>query len=219
MAFIPAAELTDTVSTTHYSFRAKAPEDARAGRPSSLCSTRHLRHTNSMVRIRSQASQGEREGPSPRQPPQEAVRCKGPAPAPGRHSTPALGRHGSPTPDRHCTNAPSCSGTGGQTPAEGRKQGLSRALHLGSKTNSCQLLRACHENLRITWEHISTQAFPSGSVVKNLSANAGDTGSIPGLGRSPGEGNSLLQYSCLKMPWTEEPGRLQSPRWKRFRHD
>ena len=40
--------------------------------------------------------------------------------------------------------------------------------------------------------------FPGGSVVKNLPASAGDTGSIPGSGRSPGEGNgSLLQYSHL----------------------
>ena len=31
--------------------------------------------------------------------------------------------------------------------------------------------------------------FPDGSVVKNLPASAGDTGSIPGLGRFPGEGN------------------------------
>ena len=35
-------------------------------------------------------------------------------------------------------------------------------------------------------------------MVKNLPANAGDLGSIPGEGRSPGEGNSNpLQYSCL----------------------
>ena len=35
-------------------------------------------------------------------------------------------------------------------------------------------------------------------MVKNLPANAGDTGSVPRLGRSPGEGNSNpLQYSCL----------------------
>ena len=40
--------------------------------------------------------------------------------------------------------------------------------------------------------------FPSGSVVENLLANAGDAGSIPGSGRSPGEGNgNPLQYSCL----------------------
>ena len=44
-------------------------------------------------------------------------------------------------------------------------------------------------------------SFPGGSVVKNLSANAGDTGSIPGLGRSPGEGNgNSFQYSCLGNP-------------------
>ena len=40
--------------------------------------------------------------------------------------------------------------------------------------------------------------FPGGSVVKNLPANTGDTGSIPGLRRSPSEGNgNPLQYSCL----------------------
>ena len=43
--------------------------------------------------------------------------------------------------------------------------------------------------------------FPSDSVVKNLSANIGDTGSIWGLGRSLGEGNgNPLQYSCLGNP-------------------
>ena len=37
------------------------------------------------------------------------------------------------------------------------------------------------------------------SVVKNLPANEGDVGSIPGLGRSLGEGHgNLLQYSCLE---------------------
>ena len=38
-------------------------------------------------------------------------------------------------------------------------------------------------------------------VVKKLPANAGDLGLIPGLGRSPGEGNGkLLQYPCLENP-------------------
>ena len=41
--------------------------------------------------------------------------------------------------------------------------------------------------------------FPGGSVVKNLPDNVGDTGSIPGPGRSPGVGNgNPLQYSCLE---------------------
>ena len=47
-------------------------------------------------------------------------------------------------------------------------------------------------------------------MVKNLPSNAGDrrdTGSIPGLGRSPGEGNdNPLQYSYLENPMDREPG-------------
>ena len=43
--------------------------------------------------------------------------------------------------------------------------------------------------------------FPGGSVVKNLPANLGDTGLIPGLRRYPEERNgSLLQYFCLGNP-------------------
>ena len=42
---------------------------------------------------------------------------------------------------------------------------------------------------------------PGGSVVKESSCKAGDLGSIPGLGRSPGGGHgNLLQYSCLENP-------------------
>ena len=43
--------------------------------------------------------------------------------------------------------------------------------------------------------------IPGSSVVKNLPANAGDSGLIPGSGRSPGEGNdNPCQYSCLGNP-------------------
>ena len=46
--------------------------------------------------------------------------------------------------------------------------------------------------------------FPGGSEVKASAWNAGDPGSIPGLGRSPGEGNgNPLQYSCLENPMEE----------------
>ena len=62
-----------------------------------------------------------------------------------------------------------------------------------------------------------------GSVVKNLLDNAeaaGDSVSIPGMGRSPGGRNSNpLQYSFEIIPWTEEPGRLQSMGLQRARHD
>ena len=54
-------------------------------------------------------------------------------------------------------------------------------------------------------------------VVKNLPANAGDVrdmGSIPGSGRSSGGGHgNPLQYSCLEILWTGEPGGLQSIDW------
>ena len=47
----------------------------------------------------------------------------------------------------------------------------------------------------------SSQGFPGGSVGKESACNVGDLGSIPGLGRSPGEGNgNPLQYSCLENP-------------------
>ena len=48
-------------------------------------------------------------------------------------------------------------------------------------------------------EHFYNNGFPGGSEVKASASNAGDLGSIPGLGRFPGEGNgNPLQYSCLE---------------------
>ena len=61
--------------------------------------------------------------------------------------------------------------------------------------------------------HIQRMFFPGGSLGKNLPANGGDMGLIPGLGRSPEGGNgNPSQYLCLGNPWTEEPGRLLSMR-------
>ena len=46
-----------------------------------------------------------------------------------------------------------------------------------------------------------TKDFPGGSEGKESASNAGDLGSIPGLGRSPGGGHgNPLQYSCLENP-------------------
>ena len=46
---------------------------------------------------------------------------------------------------------------------------------------------------------MSFRGFPGGSVIKNLPASVGDSGSIPGLGRSPGGGNgNPLWYSRLE---------------------
>ena len=65
--------------------------------------------------------------------------------------------------------------------------------------------------------------FPGSSVGKESTCNAGDTGdmgSIPGSGRSLEEGmathSSILAW---RIPWTEEPGRLQSIGLQRVEHD
>ena len=63
-------------------------------------------------------------------------------------------------------------------------------------------------------------APPDGSDSKESAYNAGDPGSIPGSGRSPGEGNgNPLTPVFLRIPWTEEPGGLQSTGSQRVGHD
>ena len=57
---------------------------------------------------------------------------------------------------------------------------------------------------------IFSKGVPAGSVVKNLPANAGDAGLIPGLGRSLGKEVETLQYSYLENPMDKELGGLQS---------
>ena len=55
---------------------------------------------------------------------------------------------------------------------------------------------------------LQTRGFPGGTVVKNLPVNAGDVGSIPGSGRSPGE-EEIATHSSIcdwKIPRTVEPG-------------
>ena len=67
------------------------------------------------------------------------------------------------------------------------------------------------------------ECFPGGTVVKNPPATAGDTrdlGSIPGSGRSPGEGNdNPLQYSCLENPMNREAWRATVNGVSRAGHD
>ena len=63
--------------------------------------------------------------------------------------------------------------------------------------------------------------FPGGSDGKGSTCNAGDLGSIPGLGRSPGGGHgNPLQYSCLENPHGQRSLAGYSP-WghKRVRHN
>jgi len=58
-------------------------------------------------------------------------------------------------------------------------------------------------------------------TVKTSVYNAGDLGSIPGLERSPREGKMAIHSSTIawKIPWTEEPGRLQYMGLQRVGHD
>ena len=62
--------------------------------------------------------------------------------------------------------------------------------------------------------------FPGGSDGVQSACKVGDLGSIPGSGRPPGKGmamhSSVLDW---RIPWTEEPGRLQPMGSQRVRHD
>ena len=76
------------------------------------------------------------------------------------------------------------------------------------------------KNLLGFLKYIYSWIFFGGSVVKNLTAKAGDAGLIAGSGRCPGEGiashSSILAW---EIPWTEEPGGLQSMGSQRVSYD
>ena len=56
----------------------------------------------------------------------------------------------------------------------------------------------------------SSLGFPGGSDGKESACNTGGSDSVPGSGRSPGEGNGYpLHIVAWRIPWTEEPGSLQ----------
>ena len=64
--------------------------------------------------------------------------------------------------------------------------------------------------IHINEHSISVWGFPGGSDGKEFACSVGDLGSIPGLGRSLGEGNDyLLQYSCLEN--SKDRGAWQAP--------
>ena len=63
-------------------------------------------------------------------------------------------------------------------------------------------------NVRPKTTKLLEENIGSGSDGRELACNTGDLGLIPGLGGSPGEGNgTLFQYSCWRIPCTEEPSR------------
>ena len=63
----------------------------------------------------------------------------------------------------------------------------------------------------ITNRYLYLTNCPGDSVVKNPPTNAGDSGSTPGSGKSPGEGNGTHSSILVwETPWTEKPGELLS---------
>ena len=63
------------------------------------------------------------------------------------------------------------------------------------------------------------EGFPGGASGKESACNAGDASLITGLGRSPGGGYGTSSILAWRIPWTEEPGGLQSMGLQRVRHD
>ena len=88
-------------------------------------------------------------------------------------------------------------------------------IYLGPSTEEPGgLLSMGLHRVRHDWSDLAAaryiKGFPDGLAVKNPPVNVGDEGLIPGLGRSPEEGNNN-PFSILawRIPWTEEPGELQ----------
>ena len=82
------------------------------------------------------------------------------------------------------------------------------AIHVVTKSQT--QLKVNNNPQRYVLRSISSvPPIPFGSAGKESACSVGDLGSVPGLGRSPAEGNgNLLQYSCLEIPFTKHPGGL-----------
>ena len=68
--------------------------------------------------------------------------------------------------------------------------------------------------------HKVSNGFPGVSNGREFACNTGNLGSTPGSGRCPGEGKSCPHnILAWRIPWAEEPGRLQSMGSQRVGHD
>ena len=110
------------------------------------------------------------------------------------------------------SEVPQLQGASGKTrsqpPSPTRRPGnpmACRRSHGSSQASQPSLTKTIRQHQRKSHGRLSTPfkrvGFPGGSDGKESACNAGDLGSILGLGRFPGEGNSYpLQYSCLENP-------------------
>ena len=91
---------------------------------------------------------------------------------------------------------------------------------MGSRCGSRTTKSVSKIRFHIDNQRSNMEGFPGSSAVKNLPANAGVAGSVPVSGRSPGEGMAThSRILAWRIPWTEEPGGLQSIRSYRVGHD
>ena len=104
--------------------------------------------------------------------------------------------------------------------------GLGQVSPEGCECPECTYLLLCLPKLRFMNQEVEmemallTVGFPGGSDSKESACNAGDPGSIPGLGRSSGEGNHYpLQYSCLENPMGRGAWWATVHRVTRVKHD
>ena len=109
---------------------------------------------------------------------------------------------------RHCTPRGPTRGTGSREAGEEGSSDLQRRRHQcrGNDRWRCEQESRGTPQEKGVCNHIvisypTSQGLPDGSVGKNLPVKAGDTGSIPGSGRSPREGNS----NPLQYPWLGNP--------------
>ena len=106
------------------------------------------------------------------------------------------------TTEYYCTKAGWCTASG-----------LSGSIKKKKHTHT-------HTHTHIQDDIIYVTGFPGGSDGKESACNEGDLNSIPGLGRSPGEGNgNPLQYSGLENPMDRGAWQVQSMESQRVRHD
>ena len=110
----------------------------------------------------------------------------------------------------------SACNAGHMVPFLGRENYLEKEMTTHSSTLAWEIPYT-EEPGRLQFKGWILCSFPDGSAENNLPANAD---LIPGLGRPPGGGNGTHSSTLAwEIPWTEEPGGLQSMGLQRVRHD